>query len=111
MVAIEKVVKKLIERTEQDRILWQSTVTANTFIAVVGKWSLTVSLPRSATGNSRARLRISDWEGQPIEEFSAPTAVNSSLAQLLYELHQTAKRSALGSDTQLEDLMAELDRV
>ena len=111
MVAIEEVVKKLIERTDQGKIRWQSTVTANTFIAVVGEWGLNISLPRSANGYSRVRLHISDWKAQPIDEFSAPVFGNFPLTHLLYELHQRAKCMALGSATQLDDLMAELDKV
>ncbi len=111
MVASEEVVKKLIEKTKQEKIRWLSTSSANTFIAVVGQWSLTVSLLLDSYAYASVRLHIADWKAQPIEEFSAPAHGDAPMTPLLYELHQTAKSMALGSATQLDDLMAELDQV
>ena len=109
MVDVKDVIAKLLERTNQDRIRWKSTVTANTFVAVVGNLSLSISYPRSV--NSRVRLRILDQLAQPIDEFSTSPNGDPSMNQALEELHEKAKRAALGTDNHLEDLMRELEKV
>ena len=108
MAVIEEVVAKLIEKTDQDKVRWRSTSTANTFMAAVDDWNLTVSSSHGSAANYRVRLRISDQAGQPIEEFSAISTRDSALADLLAELHERAKCQVLGSVTQLDDLLAAL---
>lgn len=109
MVDAKDVIEKLIERTDQNRVHWQSTVTPNTFVAVVGNLSLHISHPRAA--NSRVRLRILDQLSQPIDEFGASTYGDPSINHALEELHRKAKRVALGNDNHLEELMRELERI
>jgi hypothetical protein len=111
MAEIAEIVDKLLERTNQNKIGWQPTVTENTFLAVVGKLGVSIALPRQALINDFVRFRIFDETGQLIKEIYADRVADGVTYYKLREIHQKAKRMALGDEGCLDELLAELDKV
>ena len=111
MAKIKEVVDKLLERTEQNKIGWQPTVTENTFIAVVGDLGVSIALPRPALIDDTVRLRVHDKAGEVVQELNADRIGYGATYYRLRELHQKAKLKAYGESSGLDELLAELERV
>ena len=111
MAKVEEVVDKLLERTEQNKIGWETTVTENTFITVVGNLGVSIGLPRPALIDDTVRLRVHDKTGEVVQELKADRNGYGATYYKLRELHQKAKLKAQGEDTGLDELLAELERV
>ena len=110
MVDVREIAAKLLERTNQNKINWRPTASERAFAAVIGNWSVSISASRTMVETSMS-LRIHDSTGQFLEEFKATPGSEGPAFRQLRELHGKAKRSALGIDSQLEGLLAELERV
>ena len=108
MAEVAEIIPKLVDRTDQNRINWRQTPSEGTFGANIGSWSVTISTTRVTLGVAFG-LRVYDQEGKFLDEVRASTG--TELHRSLSQLHEKAKRSALGIDRQLEGLMAELDKV
>ena len=108
MTDVRDIIPKLLERTDQAKINWRPTVSEDTFAAVIGNWSVSISLPPHIGGRT-INLRIHDNEGQLLEQLAA-TPSDALMYPRLRRLHEKAKRNALGIDRQLEGLLAELDK-
>ena len=111
MADIIDVIDKLLERTNQNKIGWKSTVTENTFIAVVGKLGLSIRLPRPASINDIVQFRVLDKTGEVVQELNADPIGNGATYYKLRELHQKARGIALDDESRLDELLAELDKV
>ena len=109
MADIRDIADKLLERTEQKKINWRPTVSEDTFTAIIGDWSVSISTHLLLRGH-KVNLRVLDNSGQLLEEISATPSQGPSFGRL-EDLHSKAKRSALGIDQQLEGLLAELNKV
>jgi len=102
MAEISDILTTLLERTRQDKVGWQTTVDESTFVAVFGKASVSIvefGYPETVM------LRILNQEGRQIESTAGTTAEED---EQLKELYSKARRIALGVDSQLEDLLKEL---
>ena len=109
MVQVADIVVKLLDRTDQRKIPWRPTVSEDTFAATIGNWSVFISRPRHIA-TPEINLRVHDRVGQLLEDFYIGADIVPTYGQL-QELHGKAKRKALGTDQQLEELLAELERV
>lgn len=108
MVDVKEIAAKLLERTNEDKINWRPTASEITFAAVIGNWSVSISGDLNLSSMS---LRVHDSTGQFLEGLNAAQVNDLATFRQLRALHQKAKRNALGIDSQLEGLMAELERV
>ena len=111
MADIIEIVDKLVERTDQNKINWRPTVTANTFIAAIGNLGVSISLPRQTIADSLVQFRVFNESGQTIQELSADHINNPHAHGKLMRIHSKAQQIASGNDPRLDELLAELDRV
>lgn len=109
MAEISDILTTLLERTRQDKISWQSTADDSAFLAVVGKGS--VMIIEDQLYENIFVLRILNSEGREIESMaggSRSAQTNLEEGVQLRELYSMARRIALGVDSQLDDLLKEL---
>lgn len=108
MAEITDVIAKLIERTDQGKVPWKPAADEQTFIAVIGDASVTVSKD-TVLG---AGMRVLDKSGREIYALGAIfRQLDGKESGDLLQLHEKARRYALGVDRQLDELLAELERV
>ena len=109
MAEITDIITKMLERTNENRISWQSTANEDTFIAVVGDTSTSVS---TSDGGDQVLFRILNKEGREIERYDTDFATVENwepFDKAVRELYTKAKRVALGVDSQLDDLLKALE--
>ena len=111
MVEIKEVVEKLLERTDQNKVVWESTVTENTFIAVIGNLGVSIALPRPAVINDCVSFRVLDKTGQVLHEVNSDPLSDEVTYYRLRELHIKARQMAFGGESHLDELLAELEKV
>ena len=118
MVEMKDVVAKLATLTEQGQVPWKTTVNETTFVATFGKMSVLISTNAPVVGtpflsNKSYQLSVLDEKGNEIDfdiASGGPPIVGVS-RPVLVDLYNSAKRSALGVDQRLEELLNEMDRV
>ena len=107
MAEISDILITLLERTRQDKVSWQTTADESAFVAVLGKASVSIE----DDYNVGMTLRILNQEGREIESVGGhQPSVRPTLEQLdqLRDIYTMARRIALGVDSQLDDLLKEL---
>ena len=109
MADISDILTKLLERTNQDRIGWQTTADDYTFLAVLGNSSVSISEVFIYGYDDSYVLKILNNEGREIERIASDTVSSETFDTSLQELHKKARRIALGVDSQLDNLLQELE--
>ena len=99
MAEITDVLTKLLELTKENKIGWQTTSDEDVFSAVFGNQSVLVS---GETLINLSSLKILNKAGVEIETLVGENDIN--------KLHRIARRIALGVDSQLDELLSELDK-
>ena len=108
MAEITDILTTLLERTRQDKVAWQTTADESTFLVVLGKASMTI---HEGLHDDSVILRILNQEGREIESMysgSDSEQTTASEDRQLQELYTMARRIALGVDSQLDELLKEL---
>ena len=113
MAEIKNVVDKLAELTEQGRVPWRPTVDKSTFAATFGRMSVLISIKEPFIGSDKASYRLSvlDEKGDEIDYAAHGTSVTGVSLPALLPLYESAKRTALGVEERLEELLDAMDRV
>ncbi len=114
MPKISEVTVRLLERTERGEISWEvPNAGKNEFVVGVGGLSISISKfnPHPLLGESDEGvvLRVLDANNKPIDYTS--TGENEVEAHKLRELYTKARRHALNVSGQLDEFIAELDKV
>ena len=109
MAEIADIISKLLERTNEGKVSWKTSVDEKTFTAVVGSTSTLLSANDDALGNQRVRFRILDKQGREIERYDTFHQFDAKILHNLTELYVKARRTALGVDSQLDELLKALD--
>jgi hypothetical protein len=104
MADVTEILTKLLERTNQDRVWWQTTADEDMFVATFG--NISVSITKDPEGNTY--LQILNKSGMEIERLTS-WGESKDLRPELVELHRKAKRIALGTDSQLNELLRVLE--
>lgn len=108
MADMNQVLKKLVERTRQDRVPWRKGSLSDTYSASVGSLTVIIMVERGGPGGT-IYLSVRDKKGEPVGGvFYNPEqpASNSELVALL----EGAKRIA-DDDPRLDELIDALDAV
>lgn len=105
MAEITHIIAKLIERTDQGKVAWKPTAGEQAFVAVIGNTS--VGVAKDLLHNPE--LRVLDRVGREI--YALDGRQSEEYRKDLAQLHEKARRFALGVDRQLDELLAELERV
>lgn len=106
MAEISDILTRLLERTDQDKVIWKSTVDERAFIAAFGKNSVVIQQDQRPFG---FEMRILDHQGREIEQLQFEGAPSASIQSQLRDLYHKARRLALGVDSQLDSLLKELE--
>lgn len=113
---IDKLVTKLTELTGEDKVKWLETGNVNTFLAPVGKFTVTVGKAGSEIYGGYS-FQIYDQTGKAVDGALA-TFVGPEKGAGLYQnwerlrnLHDLARRRALHSDKVVSDLLSTLDQI
>ncbi len=109
MAEVTEIVNKLLERTEDGKVSWKTTADENTFAAVVGNMSTLVLGYRDPLRRQMVQLRILNNEGREIETWDTGRASEPEILEKLVDLYAKARRSALGVDKQLDELLKALE--
>ena len=115
MAEMKDVVAKLAELTEQGQVPWKTTADKSAFAATFGKLSVLISAmdTRPSSDIASYRLSVLDEQGNEIDFATArwgPSVTGVRLPNLV-PLYDSAKRTALGVDRRLEELLNEMNRV
>ena len=115
MAEISDILTTLLERTRQNKVSWQTTADESAFVAVLGKASVIIEENTSSYVTLIGEhvepgviLRVLDSEGRNLEQLHVGYREGGEWAEQLRELYSEAKRIALGVDSQLDDLLKEL---
>lgn len=114
MPKISEVAVRLLERTERDEIPWEAPNSEeNEFVVGVGGLSISISKfnphPLSGESNDGVILRIKDTNNKQID-YTA-TDEHEVEPYKLWQLYTKARRHALNVSGQLDEFIAELDKV
>ena len=69
MADITDIITKLLERTKEDKVSWQTTADEDTFIVAVGGTSTSVSAYEGRYRDQEVRFRVLNWQGREIERY------------------------------------------
>ena len=112
MADIVKAIDRLLERTSQNRILWQATETSGSFKSAVGKLEVSIAVQKQNwTLFPAVQFRIVDQAGQVIQALDANHIDDDAIYGKLRELHAQAGQTARGNSASWGELLAELERV
>lgn len=109
MDAVLQVLEKLRARTNEKKIPWKTTVDEDVYAAAFGNSSVVITKYSSLILNDRYGFQILDEAGIEIESVSSVQAGNYE--EMFRDLFDKARRFARGTDTKLEELLAQLDEV
>jgi hypothetical protein len=113
---IDKLVTKLTELTEKDKVEWKETANATTFLASVDKFVVTINKSGSEVFGGYS-FQILDRTGRAVEGIVAPFVGREKYAEehanwaRLRDLYDIARRRALHSEKVVSDLLASLDKI
>jgi hypothetical protein len=113
---IDKLVTKLTELTDKDKVDWQGTGNANTYLAPIDKFIVTINKGGSEVFGGYS-FQILDRTGNAVEgvlaTFTGPEkdARRHQDWERLRDLYEIARRRALHSEKVVSDLLASLDKI
>jgi hypothetical protein len=113
---IERLVTRLTELTEQDKVAWHETANPTSFLAPVGEFVVTVSRGGSALYGGYT-FEILDKAGRTIDGALATfigaekDQVGNQNWQRLGRLHELARRNALKADKAVSELLSSLEQI
>ena len=110
MVAMADVVAKLAQRTDQGRVPWRTAVGESSFSAKLGNLLVLIS----SSGSGSVKLSVNDEKGTEIDSIFYSGGLHRAFGleeedSRLPSLFASARRTALGTDQKLEELMEFLD--
>lgn len=112
MAEISQILTTLLERTRQNKISWQTTADDYVYLAVFGKASVMIREGESDLPfleiDKPVVLTILNTDGHEIERMTGGSIPGLGTEPQLRELYTMARRVALGVDSQLDDLLKEL---
>lgn len=111
MADMKDVIERLVERTYEQRVPWETTIGEDVFTATIGDMSVMVSsqmLRRPRPEPLSLRIAVFDEGRNEIASFEA-SRYSTRDYQNLYSLWQAAKMIATGAHPRLDDFLNALD--
>ena len=105
MAEVTEIFSKLLERTRESKVLWKSTTSPQTFVAVIGDHSVMILVNDSG----RAIFSVNNKTGETIETMSGSKYSTIGWQSELRELHELARHIALNVDSELDKLLRALE--
>ena len=110
---ILKLIKRLAELTDQNKISWAEAERGGAFLASFSGNSASISVRQSRqnSGQSEYVLRIlNDW-GDVIEEVGDEDFEGQDVYQTMKMMFEKARRISLGLDEAIDSILKQLDEV
>ena len=107
MAAVNDVLNKLLEKTNENKIPWDTTADEDAFVAPLGNVSVMVD-SWEVSSQKYYIMRILNNMGTVIESLDSD---EGQVYPVLEDLYVKARRVALGTDSQLDELLTHLDEV
>lgn len=107
MADVRQIISKLVERTKENRVPWGPTFFGQTYHASVGNQLITITQGRNRS-NSTVTLSITDSLGRELVKASYDSA-HPEVHRELPDLFEGARRTVIGVDRQLDELLEALD--
>ena len=104
MVVMTDVIEKLVERTDQGRVPWKTSVGESQFSARLGNLLVLISSRHA----DHVKLSVVNEKGTEIDS-AEHVEFPGGQHPVLRELFTSAKRTALGTDQTLKELIELLD--
>ena len=105
MAEVTEIFSKLLERTRETKVLWKSTPSPQTFVAVIGDHSVMILV----NDLGQAIFRVNNKTGETIETMSGIKYFTVGWQDQLRELHELARHIALNVDSELDKLLKALE--
>ena len=109
MATMSDVLAKLLERTRAGKVPWKPTNQEETFAAVIGELSILIDMDWRGIGSNMPTLRVLNKYGRVVDWINVDTQEGIVHKQDLDELYHMARRAALVTGTELDDLLTALD--
>jgi len=108
---IAKLVHALLEKTESGNLKWDATERSNIFQASFPRYSIRLYTQQSGQNDFDYVIQIINEDGDIVEEITDPdlAEVMTSPFKVLGRLHDVARRSAMGVDSALDEILDFLD--
>ncbi|SRR6266404_7848748 len=108
----QRLVQKLLERTDKNELQWKETASPETFQVSFSNYSLTLSEQTSGSGPSDFVVTIINSAGDLVDSFSdvlLDEGHGATYYRSMGELHQKARRQALGVDQAIDEILDDLE--
>jgi hypothetical protein len=100
--------QRIYDKTVQGELHWEPTANASVFVVAFARFSLSLQrVYEPAEDSDYVLLRISNDQGQTVEELSEGAAVRIGFRDMS-KLYERARRIAMGLDEVLDELLTEL---
>ena len=118
MADVTRILALLNDRSQNQKLVWRTTVRPGTFVTTLGEVSVAVRSVQIGIDDVHFELEILDKLGRTVEIlttgfglFAEPDPKARQHSVLLKRLFELARRSALDVDSTLEELARELDAI
>ena len=109
MATMTDILAKLLERTRAGKVPWKPTNHDDTFAAIVGELSVVIDMDWRGIGSDMPTLRVLNSAGRLVDWINVDTSDGSVHKGDLDALYLMARRAALVTGRELDDLLAALD--
>ena len=111
---VYELVGRLLEKTRRGELAWEVTPSREAFLTVLGAFAVKIFFVLDKSGkDATLALSVSDSEGRAIETSRDVDLANRlgptvPVMQTMRDLYAEARRSALGVDAALDQILSEL---
>ena len=106
---LPEIVSQLLQRTKENKVVWETTVDNQVFLATLSSASVRMSQTLNRFDLYDVFLSVIDDYGHVLESIDT-RGLEDSLNSDLTELYELARQSALGIKKKLEELLRELEQ-
>ena len=106
MPDMNDLLEKLLTRTDDRAVAWETTSVVDVFVAVIGPNSVRLS---TVGDNEYTRLQVLNSEGRVLDSLEVTQRSSAEFDAPLNRLLETARRLALGTDEVIDEILLDLD--
>ncbi|MCD8413699.1 hypothetical protein [Tenacibaculum finnmarkense] len=104
---LKVLIKRITEKNQQDKIIWEKTSTETEFKATIGKATITINNWVDEDGENY-QFEIYNIDGERIENILLMDSLGDDNILLLHELYSTVIESYYQVDKTIDDILDDL---